>query len=133
MTESGFSRMIDDILRRIGKEKIRNRKVAGKEFPDFKEKQFQPSSQEWMNRFPFRETGVSHILLLKHSVYMDVECYQQKRSGHLYQVWSYIPGQNPPCLLFQSDQNRNLRHRHDFTEIVYVCSGVYTTEIGGEL
>lgn len=133
MDEWDFAKIRRYILGQVEAEKQKNLKETGQEFPDYRPGQFSAPGTEWMERFPFREMGTSHILLLENSMYMDMECYQQERSGKMYQFWSYIPGRKRPCLMFQASQNRNLSHRHDFTEMVYVCSGTYTTEIEGEV
>ncbi len=128
-----FAKIMAFVRQQVEEEKSRNRRLEGQEFPDYERQQELLSGAAGMERFPFRELSTTHILLLEHSLYLDLECYQQRRSSHQYQFWSYIPGRKMPCLLFQASQNRNLSHRHDFTEMVYVCSGTYTTEIEGEI
>ena len=91
-----FAKIMAFVRQQVEEENSRNRRLEGQEFPDYERQQELLSGAAGMERFPFRELSTTHILLLEHSLYLDLECYQQRRSSHQYQFWSYIPGRKMP-------------------------------------
>lgn len=131
-----FSEIMLFIQKELEQAQKKNKREYESAFPDYETLTSGQKNVKRPGALVSRAAGHSHILELQHFLHLDIECYQQKRSEHSYQVWSYIPGTLPPfspCLLFQADQNRNLLHRHNFTELIYVYEGTYTVEIEGEL
>lgn len=126
-----FSDILSQINQEVSKYRLRNLKTTGSEFPLFSADEKTVSTRS--RNISSRETALFRILQIEEALYLDIECYTpMKKSG--YTFWSYMPQPAPQqasVYLFHYDQNRNLPHRHDFTELVYVYQGTYTVEIEG--
>ena len=129
-----FAKIMAFVRQQVEEEKSRNRRLEGQEFPDYERQQellsggsrdgaFSVPGAEYDSYSPAGAFAVSG----SGSVTSRDGRRTSTSSGLTYR------GRKMPCLLFQASQNRNLSHRHDFTEMVYVCSGTYTTEIEGEI
>lgn len=131
MKTKTFSDILSHIDQELMRYRLQNFKKTGQEFPLFSFSG-QPTSNSGRH-ISARGTPLYRILQMEETLYLDIECYAHGQASE-YTFWSYMPQPDPnhaSIYLFRYDQNRNLPHRHDFTELIFVYDGTYTVEIDG--